>query len=281
MNVKQLFVNVTALKAAVSTARAAAKDEAQRDCGRGTLISRGAHIKTYDAKGELIQGEAESWEFKGTAKQFAELAALLAADNNVAEIEISGGWNWAVNPTAYADCDYDPWVSEWSLSFGTKAEEAAPAAVSVEEQAAQDASDEAFMQWASDAGEVEVAPVEPTPAPAAEAAAEPAYTREDVLAEFKAGCEAIERELATVSAYQWVILWNGLPLKTNGSKVGMFGKHVYCGARWGMERDAARFLAGAVESMGADAGTVVAMPAKDALAQVRAHHARLLAGMKA
>jgi hypothetical protein len=131
MNVKQYFTTATALKAAVTDARSAAKVEAEKDCGRGCLISRGAYIRTFDAKGDVIKGEAESWEFTGKADQVTFLGNLLRYDTKVVRITIEGGWNWATNPRDYADGDYQPWVSEWAVVFGeTEEEQVAPAPVS-------------------------------------------------------------------------------------------------------------------------------------------------------
>lgn len=117
--VTQNFINVTELKAAVAKARLDARSEAFVECGRkGVLQSRGAFIKVIKDK-NVVQGECDSWPFEGTAKQFKELADLLrygSADS----IEIDGGFNWAESPRAMADCEYDPWVSEWSVEFGTK-----------------------------------------------------------------------------------------------------------------------------------------------------------------
>lgn len=135
MNTKQHFTNVTELKAAVQAARATARAEAVESCGRsGCLQSRGAWIKVRNVAGEVIQGECDTWEFTGTAKQFKELADLLRY-GSACTITIEGGWNWAASPRAMADLEYDPWVSEWSVEFGVKGEEEpapADAAVALE-----------------------------------------------------------------------------------------------------------------------------------------------------
>lgn len=163
MNIKQLFANATSIKAAITTARQEAKEDGRANCGKGgILFSRGAHIRTFDFAGEIINGEAESWVWEGTAKQFEELANLLRYDTKVAMITIEGGWNWAENTTSYNDGAYDPWVSEWEVIFGRKvgndpeldptpapAEEAAPTAREIEIEAAAAAGHEAAQQGIS------------------------------------------------------------------------------------------------------------------------------------
>lgn len=119
-----IYSNVTALKAAVSKARQESRDETRRDIGRGgLLLSRGAFIRVVGVNGNIIKGECDAWPFSGTAAEFKELADLLRYDSAVREINIQGGWDWAVNTRAYNDCDYDPLVGDWEVVFGTKEEE--------------------------------------------------------------------------------------------------------------------------------------------------------------
>jgi hypothetical protein len=129
---KQNFVNITELKKAVSLARIEAKAEAERDCGKGILMSRGAWIKTFDAKGELLQGECDTWEFTGKADQFTFLANMLRYDSKVARIAIEGGWNWAESFRDHEEGNHEPYASEWEITFGTMeivADEPAVAAI--------------------------------------------------------------------------------------------------------------------------------------------------------
>lgn len=123
MAVVNHFKNVSELMLAVREARMAAKDEAHRTCGRGALYSRGMHVKAVNAAGDIVRGEAESWLFGGKAAEFEELVKLLD-EEDVSSVSIEGGFDWAVNPRAYSDCDYDCWVSEWCVEFGSKKEAA-------------------------------------------------------------------------------------------------------------------------------------------------------------
>lgn len=104
---------------AVRAARAEAEREARECCGRGTYQSRGCAFRATNAKGDVVRGEAESWMWSGTGK--AMLDAIFEARHDlqrlgVVELEIGGGFNYAATPRDMADCNYDPWVSDWAVS---------------------------------------------------------------------------------------------------------------------------------------------------------------------
>jgi len=120
MEILNHFKNVSELNAAIREARMAAENEAIKATGgKGCLRSRGAHVKTLDASGEILQGEAESWDFGGKASDFDDLANLLRY-GNLHRIVIEGGFDHADSVRAMNDHDHDPWVSEWEVEFGFK-----------------------------------------------------------------------------------------------------------------------------------------------------------------
>lgn len=115
------FASLSAVQAAASDAHQDALAEARREFRRGCLISRGKHLKIIK-NFEVVKGEAESWPWDGN------LASLVRAIDEAKElgadfVEIEGGLNYAESPRAYADCDYDPWVGEWSVVVWAKPEE--------------------------------------------------------------------------------------------------------------------------------------------------------------
>lgn len=116
------YPNATALKADVAAARADCKDALRRDpdTSRLWLVSRGAWVRTIDAKGEA--NETDSWPFLGTAWEFVQLTALTARPD-ISAIYIEGGFNAAESGRDYADGNYDPWVGEWSVAVFNREEQ--------------------------------------------------------------------------------------------------------------------------------------------------------------
>ena len=102
------------IKEAVVSARAAARKEAHRNCGRGFLFSRGSSLRAVDAKGDLVLGEAESWSWDGT-KRDLERAVEEAKQAGAVELSIEGGWDWAATMQDKTDGAHDPWVGEWAV----------------------------------------------------------------------------------------------------------------------------------------------------------------------
>lgn len=118
MITKQYFPNVTVLKLAIGEARAEARQEALRSRDTGVAISRGACIRTFDDRGNIVSGGAEPWPFTGTAAQFRELQALLNHVSRITLITIEGGFHYSTSLHAYAAGVFEPWVSEWCVTFG-------------------------------------------------------------------------------------------------------------------------------------------------------------------
>ncbi len=104
-----------ALADAVSAARSDCLDFLRRqpETRRLWLVSRGAWVRTIGLDGNA-SNESDTWDFKPTAKCFAELAAL-RNDPNVSAVYVEGGFNGAESGRDYADGAYDPWVGEWSV----------------------------------------------------------------------------------------------------------------------------------------------------------------------
>jgi hypothetical protein len=113
------FANLAEIQEAVRAARADAEREARKACGRGTFVSRGSSFRGIDAKGDVVLGEAESWMWAGTGKALVEAIDEVRYDlkrTGAVALSIEGGFNFAENPRALADGEYDPWVSEWSVT---------------------------------------------------------------------------------------------------------------------------------------------------------------------
>ncbi|MGT2457668.1 hypothetical protein ACU4GI_32720 [Cupriavidus basilensis] len=112
------FATFGALKEVVSAARDAAERQARRDCGKGYLRSRGAWFITLSDTDGLTEPKNENTYYGRpiTARELQRLIDnVLANYPGVDSIEVAGGFDFAENLQAYADCAYDPWVSEWSL----------------------------------------------------------------------------------------------------------------------------------------------------------------------
>jgi hypothetical protein len=114
-----VYTNLTDVKDACSGGYQDALKFAQRECGRGTYMSRGRHFKAL-RDDKLVAGEAECWPWDGTMRGLLEAiddAILNRADTLV----IEGGIDYAVTPRDYAECAYDPWVGEWHVTVWRKA----------------------------------------------------------------------------------------------------------------------------------------------------------------
>lgn len=116
-----LFKNAAEVLAAVRDARDAALDSARKDCGpRGVFKSRGMEFVWVDAKGKRLD-ESGAWMWDGSAKDLkASVASISERFPEVAGIFLEGGFDWAESVRAMADCDYDPWVSDWSVEIWKK-----------------------------------------------------------------------------------------------------------------------------------------------------------------
>lgn len=107
--------NFSAFKDAISSAREVAKREAERDCGRGFIMSRGMFLQGSFAKDSgSYYGEAESISYGGGK---AELEALVrhAKLAGAVDLRIVGGFNFAESLVDYKGGEYDPFVSEWEV----------------------------------------------------------------------------------------------------------------------------------------------------------------------
>lgn len=109
------FTTFGEIKAAITKARIHANFEAIDSCGRGSIYSRGSHLKIVDERGNFIKGEAESWPFDGTAKSLIAAIDEARYTAGATELWVEGGYDFAVNPRAKADGEYDPWVSDWGV----------------------------------------------------------------------------------------------------------------------------------------------------------------------
>lgn len=106
------------LKQAVRDARSDAERDAQKHYRTGVLRSRGAWV-IVTTKGEGLVTDG-TLEFTGTQKQLDELLRYYAGRPDVEGIYIEGGFNWAESVRAFADCDYEPWVTEWTVTVWTR-----------------------------------------------------------------------------------------------------------------------------------------------------------------
>lgn len=114
-----LFDSLADLAGVVSASYQDALREARHDCGRGTYVSRGkSFIALRDDN--VVAGETESWPWDGTLKSL--LAAIDEArfGHEADTLVVYGGINYAASPRDYAECAYDPWVGEWSVTVWRK-----------------------------------------------------------------------------------------------------------------------------------------------------------------
>lgn len=237
MIVSQYFTTVTSLKTAITEARKEAKAEAIRDCGPGGIVqSRGAFIRVINANGDIIKGECDSWEFKGTAAELEELNNLLRYETKVARITIEGGFNWAANLRDHADGSYDAWVSEWFVIFGEREEIRTPAPVAPAAQA--------------EPVEVEAVEVEAV-----------AAARASVLATFSKSLEATEaalRDLPDAPVLGWVVACHDIYLKFEVA--GFVARNPSNAPVWKATRFTehdAKVIAGTVTNGAADKGEAI------------------------
>lgn len=114
-----LFNSLADVNAVCSGSYQDALREARRDCGRGTYVSRGKSLIAL-RDSDVVAGEAESWLWDGTLKGL--LAAIDEArfGDKADTLVVQGGINYAASPRDYADCAYDPWVGEWSVTVWRK-----------------------------------------------------------------------------------------------------------------------------------------------------------------
>jgi enhancing lycopene biosynthesis protein 2 len=118
----KLFTTFNALTEAVREARDNAHTEARRDCGKGFFKSRGAWFVTLNAKEGLTMPANENFPCKRiTAKELAALITKVQANYpKVDSIDVCGGFDYAENLSEFNSQNYDPWVSEWSVTVWTR-----------------------------------------------------------------------------------------------------------------------------------------------------------------
>lgn len=105
---------------ACSLAYQLALSDAKRGIGRGVYMSRGRFLKAVDFKGNVVQGECESWAWDGKASTLAKALQVFDADPDVAYISIEGGINYAESVSAFRDGAYDPYVEDWAVTVFTR-----------------------------------------------------------------------------------------------------------------------------------------------------------------
>jgi len=109
------FIKAADLNLAIRDHREEARREAAAGCGRGALMSRGAHVVGCDAKGEACLWVSEENPYTSFKALMADIERVKAQHPEVFTLHVEGGFNFADSPRAYADGDYTPWVSDWSV----------------------------------------------------------------------------------------------------------------------------------------------------------------------
>lgn len=108
------FKNLSEVKAAVSAAYQACRDESFKEIRDGHLYSRGKFFRSIKGD-QTVGGEADSWIWDGTLSSLIEAIDTARFLDKSDELYIEGGLDWALNPAAKADGDYDPLVNDWSV----------------------------------------------------------------------------------------------------------------------------------------------------------------------
>lgn len=114
-------IRASEVQAKVVDARALARIEAARACGRGFYGSRGAWIVIPSKSGgEAIVGDGH-WEWgRGSEKLLQQALDRARYEPDAAGVYIEGGWNFAAAMSEFSDGAYDPLVSEWSVEVWNK-----------------------------------------------------------------------------------------------------------------------------------------------------------------
>jgi gamma-glutamylcyclotransferase (GGCT)/AIG2-like uncharacterized protein YtfP len=115
------FKNFSELKEAVAAAFRECVDESEREIKGGKLYSRGKYIRIIKGE-ETVAGEADSWPWDGTLKSLESAIEVAKYQHRADYLAIDGGLDWALNPAAKADGDYDPLVNDWSVIAWEKVE---------------------------------------------------------------------------------------------------------------------------------------------------------------
>lgn len=114
------FSNLSDLKAAVADARGEAEREARR--AAPAYKSRGTFLVTADGTGSCRPCESgAAVEWRRTWKELREVVEEIERDYpKVTSLSIDGGYDGADNVTDLLAGDYEPWVSEWSITVWTR-----------------------------------------------------------------------------------------------------------------------------------------------------------------
>ncbi len=106
------------LQQAIKSARDVARREAEEECGKGFVQSRGVWMVTCGEKAGLVAPNAEN-VYSGKAPTAADFNALIAdIEANypaVDYISFEGGFDFAERMDGFRDGAYDAWVSDWSV----------------------------------------------------------------------------------------------------------------------------------------------------------------------
>ena len=109
--------NASAINKACAAAYQDALFAAKKNCGRGFYAGRGRWIRVINAKGDVIAGECDTWEWTGKASDLKKIHEYFAATPEAYRVDIEGGVNYAESVHAYTDGCYDPLVEEWSVTI--------------------------------------------------------------------------------------------------------------------------------------------------------------------
>lgn len=101
---------------AVQDARWFALLESQSACGKGGVHrSRGVEFSVVDDRGDKLN-ESGCWSWGGGKAEYdRDIAAILAKWPEAVAIHLEGGYDFSESIYAFAQGEYDPWVSEWSV----------------------------------------------------------------------------------------------------------------------------------------------------------------------
>lgn len=89
--------------------------EAHREYKHGLLRSRGRWVVITSRTGDAVVASGD-WEWTGDKAQMHAVMAY-AANLDIDTIRIEGGVNHADYLAGFDNCDYEPWVAEWSVSL--------------------------------------------------------------------------------------------------------------------------------------------------------------------